>query len=69
MVHGRFPINRELALELASLMAQIDFGEYNSDKGRGSGGGQGNPNHNVLCALDKFYPYRYRDALSPEGLK
>lgn len=48
-------------------MAQIDFGEYNSEKGRGSGGGQG---HNcVLAALDKFYPYRYRDALTPEGLK
>ncbi|XP_044728527.1 uncharacterized protein CG43867 isoform X4 [Chrysoperla carnea] len=68
VVQGRFPINRELALELASLMAQIDFGEYNTDKGRGSGG-QGNPNHSVLCALDKFYPYRYRDALSPDGLK
>lgn len=67
VVQGRFPINKDLALELASLMAQIDFGEYNSEKGRGSGGGQG---HNcVLAALDKFYPYRYRDVLSPEGLK
>ncbi|GLV35231.1 uncharacterized protein CBL_01620 [Carabus blaptoides fortunei] len=67
VVQGRFPINKDLALELASLMAQIDFGEYNSEKGRGSGGGQG---HNcVLAALDKFYPYRYRDALTPEGLK
>lgn len=66
VVQGRFPLNRELALELASLMAQIDVGEYNPDKGRGSGG---NSAHHVLQALDKFYPYRYRDGLTQEGLK
>lgn len=93
VVQGRFPLNRELALELASLMAQvcettpvlfilksfffacftpwhrpfqIDVGEYNPDKGRGSGG---NNAHHVLQALDKFYPYRYRDGLTQDGLK
>ncbi|XP_034239350.1 uncharacterized protein CG43867 isoform X3 [Thrips palmi] len=66
VVQGRFPLNRELALELASLMAQIDVGEFNPDKGRGSGG---NNAHHVLQALDKFYPYRYRDGLTQDGLK
>lgn len=68
VVHGRFPLNRELALELASLMAQIDLGEYNPEKGRGSGG-SAHPQHYVLQALDKFYPYRYRDGLTQGGLK
>ncbi|XP_063217815.1 uncharacterized protein CG43867 isoform X3 [Bacillus rossius redtenbacheri] len=68
VVLGRFPLSRELALELAALMAQIDFGEYNSEKGRGSGGVGGNP-HQVLQALDKFYPYRYKDGLSPDELR
>ncbi|XP_052123012.1 uncharacterized protein CG43867 isoform X4 [Frankliniella occidentalis] len=69
VVQGRFPLNRELALELASLMAQIDLGEYNPEKGRGSGGAGNHPQHQVLQALDKFYPYRYRDGLTQDGLK
>ncbi|XP_067011816.2 uncharacterized protein CG43867 [Anabrus simplex] len=69
VINGRFPLNKELALELAALMAQIDFGEYNSDKGRGSGGVSGNPHHQVLQALDKFYPYRYKDGLTQDELK
>ncbi|XP_021924200.1 uncharacterized protein CG43867 isoform X3 [Zootermopsis nevadensis] len=69
VIHGRFPLNKELALELAALMAQIDFGEYNSDKGRGSGGATGSPHHLVLQALDKFYPYRYKDGLTPDQLR
>ncbi|XP_049943352.1 uncharacterized protein CG43867 [Schistocerca serialis cubense] len=72
-VQGRFPLSRELALELAALMAQIDYGEYNSDKTRGSGGvggaGSGNLQQVVSQALDRFYPYRYRDGLSPDELK
>nr|XP_040229600.2 uncharacterized protein CG43867 isoform X9 [Anopheles coluzzii] len=59
VVQGRFPLSRDLALELASLMAQIDMGDFASDKSK----------TNSLQALDKFYPYRYRDALNQEGLK
>ncbi|XP_030378287.1 uncharacterized protein CG43867 [Scaptodrosophila lebanonensis] len=59
IVQGRFPLSRELALELASLMSQIDMGDYTHEKSRDVG----------LKALDKFYPYRYRDALSAEQLK
>ncbi|XP_076182685.1 uncharacterized protein CG43867 isoform X3 [Ptiloglossa arizonensis] len=92
VVHGKFPVNRELAFELASLMAQvglrdtlntfattnrlgncsprdqIDFGEYNNDKARGSGPGS-NPHHLVLQALDKFYPIRYRTNITAEQLR
>ncbi|XP_058445741.1 uncharacterized protein CG43867 isoform X5 [Malaya genurostris] len=59
VVQGRFPLSRDLALELASLMAQIDMGDFAIDKSKTSS----------LQALDKFYPYRYRDALSTDGLK
>ncbi|KAL7743559.1 hypothetical protein ACLKA6_013365 [Drosophila palustris] len=59
IVQGRFPLSRELALELASLMSQIDMGDYSHEKSRDVG----------LKALDKFYPYRYRDALGAEQLK
>ncbi|XP_067214955.1 uncharacterized protein CG43867 isoform X5 [Linepithema humile] len=68
VVHGKFPLNRELAFELASLMAQIDFGEYNNDKARGSGAGS-NPHHLVLQALDKFYPLRYRTNITTDQLR
>ncbi|XP_011879403.1 PREDICTED: uncharacterized protein CG43867 isoform X1 [Vollenhovia emeryi] len=68
VVQGKFPLNRELAFELASLMAQIDFGEYNNDKARGSGPGS-NPHHLVLQALDKFYPIRYRANITADQLR
>ncbi|XP_055606387.1 uncharacterized protein CG43867-like isoform X10 [Uranotaenia lowii] len=59
VVQGRFPLSRDLALELSSLMAQIDMGDFTADKSKTSS----------LQAVDKFYPYRYRDALTPDGLK
>ncbi|XP_025264269.1 uncharacterized protein CG43867 isoform X4 [Camponotus floridanus] len=68
VVQGKFPLNRDLAFELASLMAQIDFGEYNNDKARGSGPGS-NPHHLVLQALDKFYPIRYRTNITADQLR
>ncbi|XP_037033139.1 uncharacterized protein CG43867 isoform X4 [Bradysia coprophila] len=64
VVQGRFPLSRDLALELASLMAQIDIGDFAAEKNRSA------TNASVsLQALDKFYPYRYRDAMTPDQLK
>ncbi|KAI4474850.1 hypothetical protein M0804_014638 [Polistes exclamans] len=68
VVQGKFPLNRDLAFELASLMAQIDFGEYNNDKARGSGPGS-NPHHLVYQALDKFFPIRYRINITGDQLR
>lgn len=62
VVLGRFPLTRDLALELASLMAQIEMGDYSTDKNR-------TPTSISLQAIDKFYPYRYRDGLSSDELK
>ncbi|XP_073830596.1 uncharacterized protein CG43867 isoform X13 [Musca autumnalis] len=63
IVQGRFPLSRDLALELASLMAQIDMGDYSHEKSKSATTNVG------IKALDKFYPYRYRDALNPDQLK
>lgn len=134
IVAGRFPLSRELALELASLMAQLDMGDcsflknnpnlnntlttqiqsVNStlsgqgtsnvhtqtlsqttkntlNNGQQTGHGTLSPSSTVqssntlnalnnvhsiltaqsnqaLSAIDKFYPYRYRDQLSQDGL-
>lgn len=130
IVAGRFPLSRELALELASLMAQLDMGDCSFHKNpnisntlthiqsvNSTLSGQGTSNvhtqtvptskttlngqtghgtlspstttvqssttlnalnnvHSILTAqsnqalsaIDKFYPYRYRDQLSQDGL-
>ncbi|XP_035703733.1 uncharacterized protein CG43867 isoform X2 [Folsomia candida] len=64
VVSGKFPLTRELSLELCALMAQIDGGDYKPDRGRGSGGSQ-----LIVQILEKYYPIRYRDNLSQEEYK
>ncbi|XP_066281395.1 pleckstrin homology domain-containing family H member 1-like isoform X2 [Branchiostoma lanceolatum] len=56
VVNGRFPLNKELALEMAALMAQIEFGDHSS-------GGQSSPSQKsqVDQVLERFYPMRYKD--------
>ncbi|KAL0266885.1 UNVERIFIED_CONTAM: hypothetical protein PYX00_009315 [Menopon gallinae] len=63
IVLGRFPLTKELALELAALMAQIEYGEYSIERSQGRSGNL------LLQAVDKFYPYRYRDSLPQQKLK
>ncbi|XP_050294781.1 uncharacterized protein CG43867 isoform X3 [Anthonomus grandis grandis] len=113
IVQGRFPLSRELALELAALMAQLDIGDCPLGSSKPSSAGntlnthattssvKQSPKSNLngtfsppsalqnsstlsalnnvhgilmahsnqaLNAIDKFYPYRYRDQLTQEGL-
>ncbi|KAB7506302.1 Uncharacterized protein Anas_04819 [Armadillidium nasatum] len=65
---GKFPVTKELALELATLMAQIDMGEVNTERSRGSGSGGPSLSH-VQQAYNKFYPQRYKEGLSEEEKK
>ncbi|XP_066982425.1 uncharacterized protein CG43867 isoform X7 [Macrobrachium rosenbergii] len=65
---GKFPITKELALELATLMAQIDMGEVNSERSRGSGSSGPSAAH-IQQAFTKFYPARYREDLNEEEQK
>lgn len=98
IVSGRFPLSRDLALELASLMAQLDMGDCSlanknvstqvqTPKSQANGTlsppvSQNNTltalnnvqgiltahSNQALNAIDKFYPYRYRDQLNQDGL-
>lgn len=71
IVQGRFPLSRDLALELASLMAQIDIGDYAATEKSSTTRSTTSASavSAALQALDKFYPYRYRDAMTAEQLK
>lgn len=57
---GRFPLNRDLALELASLMAQIEFGDIKTT--------DVSLNQQTTQVLDRFYPKKYKDS-SEDGLR
>ncbi|KAI8432051.1 hypothetical protein MSG28_004570 [Choristoneura fumiferana] len=58
VVAGRFPVTRELAAELGALMAQLDMGDYSAASSQ----------HSQPLA-HRFYPYRYRAALSNDELR
>ncbi|XP_037873213.1 uncharacterized protein CG43867 isoform X6 [Bombyx mori] len=58
VVGGRFPVTRELSAELGALMAQLDLGDYLA----------GHALHNQPLA-HRYYPYRYRAALSADQLR
>lgn len=69
IAENRFPLTKELAIELAAIMSQIDAGDYNPERGRGSGGSSGHLNQGAMQALERFMPRRYREGASQEELK
>ncbi|XP_075387167.1 pleckstrin homology domain-containing family H member 1 [Tenrec ecaudatus] len=70
IVAGRFPVNKELALEMAALMAQVEHGDLEKPSPPGSGGTPSAKSQHLLQqVLDKFYPRRYRHGVLPEQLK
>ncbi|CAG0913431.1 unnamed protein product [Notodromas monacha] len=60
--HGLFPVSKNLALELTALLAQMECGDCDGERNRGSGLA---PNK----VLEKFFPIRYREGLSVEQIK
>ncbi|XP_037688397.1 pleckstrin homology domain-containing family H member 1 isoform X2 [Choloepus didactylus] len=69
IVAGRFPVNKELALEMAALMAQVEYGDLERPNLPGP---EGTPpakaQHLLQQVLDKFYPRRYRHGVPPDQL-
>eukprot|EP00095_Tigriopus_kingsejongensis_P006145 maker-scaffold730_size105374-snap-gene-0.17 protein:Tk06145 transcript:maker-scaffold730_size105374-snap-gene-0.17-mRNA-1 annotation:"AGAP001935-PA" len=57
IVHGQFPLNKDLAFELTALMAQIHFGDFTKEKAV------------KYCseALERFFPSRYLDGIGSES--
>uniref|UniRef100_A0A8C6TDV3 Pleckstrin homology domain containing, family H (with MyTH4 domain) member 1 n=1 Tax=Neogobius melanostomus TaxID=47308 RepID=A0A8C6TDV3_9GOBI len=60
---GHFPVNKELAMEVAALMAQV------TPPGSPSGSPQPKSQLILTQALEKFYPKRYRQNLSAEQIR
>ncbi|XP_069495090.1 pleckstrin homology domain-containing family H member 1 [Ambystoma mexicanum] len=64
---GRFPVNKELALEMAALMAQVEHGDLDRPAPSSPGGTtQSKMGHLLQQVLDKFYPKRYKQNFTPE---
>ncbi|XP_037293326.1 uncharacterized protein CG43867 isoform X4 [Manduca sexta] len=59
VVAGRFPVSRGLAAELGALMAQLELGDGASHAHLAPPG----------ALAHRFYPYRYRAALTPDQLR
>ncbi|XP_075469623.1 pleckstrin homology domain-containing family H member 1 isoform X4 [Ascaphus truei] len=70
IVSGRFPVDKELALEMVALMAQVEHGDL--DRPMPSSPGGTSPckmQHLLLQVLDKFYPKRYKLGFPAEQLR
>ncbi|XP_054571946.1 pleckstrin homology domain-containing family H member 1 [Eptesicus fuscus] len=70
IVAGRFPVNKELALEMAALMAQVEFGDLERHLSPSPGGTPpSKAQHHLQQVLDRFYPRRYRYGTPTEQLR
>uniref|UniRef100_A0A3Q2DE99 Pleckstrin homology domain containing, family H (with MyTH4 domain) member 2 n=1 Tax=Cyprinodon variegatus TaxID=28743 RepID=A0A3Q2DE99_CYPVA len=65
IVAGHFPVNKELALEMAALLAQVEFGDFDRSF-FASGLAQSKSNQTLKQVLDRFYPKHYRRTSSEE---
>uniref|UniRef100_UPI0037E74C52 pleckstrin homology domain-containing family H member 2 n=1 Tax=Semicossyphus pulcher TaxID=241346 RepID=UPI0037E74C52 len=65
---GHFPVNKELALEMAALLAQVDFGDFERPFSA-PGSAQTKSNQTLKQVLDRFYPKHYRRSSSEEQLR
>ncbi|XP_055572991.1 pleckstrin homology domain-containing family H member 1 [Falco cherrug] len=70
IANGRFPVNKELALEMVALMAQVEYGDLDRTGSSSPGGtSQLKMQHLLHQVLDKFYPKRYKQNITPEQLR
>ncbi|XP_062973619.1 pleckstrin homology domain-containing family H member 1 isoform X2 [Elgaria multicarinata webbii] len=67
---GRFPVNKELALEMAALMAQVEYGDLDRPVPSSPAGlSHSKMQHLLQQVLDKFYPKCYKCSTTPEQLR
>ncbi|KAB5581919.1 hypothetical protein PHYPO_G00181110 [Pangasianodon hypophthalmus] len=68
---GHFPVNKELALEMSALLAQVEFGDFERPfpSAAGSGSGQAKSTQTLKQVLERFYPKHYRRTCSEEQLR
>ncbi|XP_019112890.2 pleckstrin homology domain-containing family H member 2 isoform X2 [Larimichthys crocea] len=68
IVAGHFPVNKELALEMAALLAQVEFGDFERPFSA-PGSAPTKSNQTLKQVLDRFYPKHYRRSTSEEQLR
>uniref|UniRef100_A0A672V5V1 Pleckstrin homology, MyTH4 and FERM domain containing H1 n=1 Tax=Strigops habroptila TaxID=2489341 RepID=A0A672V5V1_STRHB len=70
IANGRFPVNKELALEMVALMAQVEYGDLDRPGSSSPGGtSQSKMQHLLQQVLDKFYPKHYKQNITSEQLR
>uniref|UniRef100_A0A8C4EP98 Pleckstrin homology domain containing, family H (with MyTH4 domain) member 2 n=1 Tax=Dicentrarchus labrax TaxID=13489 RepID=A0A8C4EP98_DICLA len=68
IVAGHFPVNKELALEMAALLAQVEFGDFERPFSA-PGSAPTKSNQTLKQVLERFYPKHYRRTTSEEQLR
>uniref|UniRef100_A0A8D3EA18 Pleckstrin homology, MyTH4 and FERM domain containing H2 n=1 Tax=Scophthalmus maximus TaxID=52904 RepID=A0A8D3EA18_SCOMX len=68
IVAGHFPVNKELGLEMAALLAQVEFGDFERPFSA-PGSAQTKSNQTLKQVLERFYPKHYRRTSSEEQLR
>ncbi|XP_030627827.1 pleckstrin homology domain-containing family H member 2 isoform X2 [Chanos chanos] len=68
---GHFPVNKELALEMSALLAQVEFGDFERpfSSPSGSSSAQTKSSQTLRQVLERFYPKHYRRACTEEQLR
>ncbi|XP_022528644.2 pleckstrin homology domain-containing family H member 1 [Astyanax mexicanus] len=69
---GHFPVNKELALEVAALMAQVEHGDLDrapASPSASPASPQSKTQQILLQVLERFYPKRYKQDYSVEQLR
>uniref|UniRef100_A0A4W4FBF7 Pleckstrin homology domain containing, family H (with MyTH4 domain) member 2 n=1 Tax=Electrophorus electricus TaxID=8005 RepID=A0A4W4FBF7_ELEEL len=68
---GHFPVNKELALEMSALLAQVEFGDFEKPfpSAAAAGSAQAKSKQTLKQVLEHFYPKHYRRACTEEQLR
>ncbi|XP_063246858.1 pleckstrin homology domain-containing family H member 2 isoform X2 [Prinia subflava] len=71
IVNGLFPVNKELAMELTALLAQVEIGDFERPFSTPAGQitSQSKSNQTLKQVLERFYPKRYKQDCSEEQLR
>ncbi|XP_077885412.1 pleckstrin homology domain-containing family H member 2 isoform X3 [Ictidomys tridecemlineatus] len=71
IVNGLFPVSKDLALEMAALLAQVEIGDFERPFSTPAGQvtNQCKANQTLKQVIEKFYPKGYRDGCSEEQLR
>ncbi|XP_023566998.1 pleckstrin homology domain-containing family H member 2 isoform X3 [Octodon degus] len=71
IINGLFPLNKDLALEMAALLAQVEIGDFERPFSTPAGhvGNQCKANQTLKQIIEKFYPKRYRNSCTEEQLR